>query len=729
MKLKQCLWTAVVCVVWVIQTLTLNETASAATPMKVLMVTGDWKSQQWYQDVWMANSPEGAKLYRGRFIVSEVEKVAPGQFEFTEVTNYTGQEYLDADYLSQFDVLLLGDIIGLSLNPRFQASVEDYVKNGGGIIYCASYKWDVAATKNTPFANVFPGVMATDALTEDWRNPDIGTVSDQNFKPRVAGNQSQHPIVQGLDWGSVPELDRNFKTTPKEGAIVVLESPAGNPVLTVWQLGKGRAMISSSIFANDEVSSKFGDWKDFGKYYANVFRWLGENSTAQKTVLADKAGEVTINVDFGKTTNTVDASLFGLHGAHDCPGFSPLQGLALENYKALNLKGALGRFDISFTTARGEYNAARTDENLKKLEELELVPVALFSGLIDGRSWVWTDGANWHNPNEQSIANVIHEIDAFLTYTNGKKDSPEYRLRVPYIELLNEPDLTHRTIKGFAKLFNAVADHVHANFPGVKIGAFGFFEMPYLEQFIDESGAHIDWIARHPYGWTGEMLFAFQDRFEAYARNKGHDHIKFFVNEWDFWIMGRQKFDYMMKRNFEAVKRSESLIGTLHYRLGMYSEPIYLFGVLWGGWGQDRGAGAPNTPMHDAYDAFWIFKDFRGARVAVTKSVPGDGNIVNHIHADATVNDKQGNVVIYYDWAYDGGGYKDYANGTRYTTVEATVNLSFAQDRPRFATISKATGEGFEVIRENIEIPAGTTHSLKLTLEPLTAYSITVSAR
>jgi len=98
---------------------------------------------------------------------------------------------------------------------------------------------------------------------------------------------------------------------------------------------------------------------------------------------------------------------------------------------------------------------------------------------------------------------------------------------------------------------------------------------------------------------------------------------------------------------------------------------------------------------------------------------------------DATVNDTQSNVVIYYDWAYDGGGYKDYADGTRYTTVEATINLSFAKDQPqpRFVTISKATGEGFEVISENVEIPAGTMLSLKLTLEPLTAYSITASVK
>ena len=51
----------------------------------------------------------------------------------------------------------------------------------------------------------------------------------------------------------------------------------------------------------------------------------------------------------------------------------------------------------------------------------------------------------------------------------------------------------------------------------------------------------------------------------------------------------------------------------LHYRLWQYNEPIYFFGVLWAGYfpaGAKRG-----EPMHDAYDAFWAWKDFRGRRV------------------------------------------------------------------------------------------------------------------
>ena len=45
-------------------------------PIRVLTISGDWKSQSWYQDVWMAGKGEDGKgsgvVYRGRFIAREV---------------------------------------------------------------------------------------------------------------------------------------------------------------------------------------------------------------------------------------------------------------------------------------------------------------------------------------------------------------------------------------------------------------------------------------------------------------------------------------------------------------------------------------------------------------------------------------------------------------------------------------------------------------------------------
>ena len=698
--------------------------AATPNPIKVLTVTGDWKSQEWYQDQWMAKPGQpDHSLYRGRYIAAQVNAAAPGKFAFTDITNYAGQEYLDADYLAQFDVVLIGDIMGWSLNPRFHDAVEAYVRGGGGLVYCASYKWGCALMRDTPFGHVLPADFPVDGTTGDWKRAKQ-TTDVEAFKPQVAA--PEHPVVKGLDWASVPTLARNMLVLPKTGATTLLKTPSGAPALVAWELEKGRAMITGGIFSNDEMSTEFGKWKDFGKFYAQAFAWLGANSPRQPVSLRAATAEVAVEVDFKRALNRVPPGIFSVHG-HDSAGF-PISGQAYDTFMALNPRGGFARFDVSMPFKDGGYgDFSQADKQLNEIRRLGLWPIVLFSGLNNGGHRAWADGSAWHKPSDKAIQVVCEEVGALLTHANGRRDDKAYRANVEYIELMNEPDVNYETAPGFGRLVAGVADYVHANFPGVKVGAFGAYEVPYLTPFLDACGGKIDWISRHPYGWTGERVFQIQDEFEAYAARKGWDHIEFIVTEWDFWIQGRQKFDYMMKRYFEAVKR-EKLLGTLHYRLGMYNEPIYLFGLIWGGWGQDRGAGAPGTPMHDAYDAFWIFRDFRGDRAPVRKTSADAAAVLPHVVADAVRSGDKLNAVVYFDWAYGLAGIPDTARGVNYAKVKAAVKLDFpASKRERKLTISKATGEGFSVVKQDVVVAAGaTTYADTIELPPATAVSITL---
>ncbi len=694
--------------------------AGEPKPIKVLTVTGDWKSQEWYQDEWMAKPGQPShKLYRGRYIAAAVEKAAPGKFEFTDITNYAGQEYLDANYLAQFDVVLMGDIMGWSLNPRFYEAVEAYVKNGGGLIYCASYKWSCALMRDTAFGAVLPADFPVDGTTGDWKSAQL-TADNDPFTPKVAA--TGHPAIKGLDWASVPKIARNMRMLPKEGSTVLLKSASDAPALVAWELGKGRTMMTGGIFANDEMSEDFGSWKDFGKFYAQVFSWLGANSERKPFSLRTAAADVSLEVDFNKTLNSVSPGIFSVHG-HDSAGF-PISGKAYDTFMALNPRGGLARFDAGYSVKDGVYDFTGVDKHLNEIRRLGLRPIVLFSGLNNGNHRAWADGSKWHDPSAKAIEIVCGEVGAVLKHANGSGDG--YKKNVEYIELMNEPDVNYKTAPGFGRLVNGVADYVHSNFPGVKVGAFGAYEVPYLKPFIDACGAKIDWISRHPYGWTGERVFQVQDEFQAYAAEKGYNQIEFIVTEWDFWIQGRQKFDYMMKRYFEAVKR-DKLIGTLHYRLGMYNEPIYLFGLIWGGWGQNRGAGEPNTPMHDAYDALWVFRDFRGERAHVSKNSEAAA-VLPHVMADATRSGEKLNTVVYFDWAYGLVGIPDTAAGVNYNKVKVDIKLSFpAAGRDRKLSISQATGEGFSVVKKDIVVAAGaTSYENAFELAPATAVSVTM---
>ena len=91
------------------------------------------------------------------------------------------------------------------------------------------------------------------------------------------------------DKGGSP-TDLRFAPQPKDDFQPKVMEP--KPVLAAWDYGKGRAMFSAAIFSNDESSEKFGaQWKDFGKYYAQVFAWLGEHSRNVKVPLKDAPAE------------------------------------------------------------------------------------------------------------------------------------------------------------------------------------------------------------------------------------------------------------------------------------------------------------------------------------------------------------------------------------------------------------------------------------------------------
>jgi hypothetical protein len=709
--------------------------------IRVLTISGDWKSQPWYQDVWLQGRGEDRKgsgvFYRGRFIAREVERVAPGQFEFTDITNYQAQAYGDAAYFSQFDVIACGDVMGYSLSPRFYDGLKNFVQNGGGFLYAASVKWPTAMLDGTAFEEVLPARFGYDVFKDDWRFTPF-VLFETNFEPRLTS--PNHPIVRNLDWKNVPTLDLAGRIAPKDDAQVLVKSPQGAPLLVAWDFGKGRSALSASIFANDETSRRFGTWKDFGKYYAQMFGWLGENSRSRAAILKDAIAPVQITVEAGGAPkNRISAKLFSIHGAHAAPGHNPPDGEGLKNFQALHPEGGFARMgglmeiepqnddDDPNHFNETAFHWQNLDTQLAQIKSLQLEPILLFEMNYGRPAWMWKDlDSTWDKPQSRAVAELAELVAATVEHANGGTGGdPNYKLNVRYIEIGNEPNLVNATIPGFASLVKGVTARIHRDYPGVLVGAGGNYEVPYLKQILTALDPDLDWVSRHPYGWTGERAFAWQDELTQFQKQNHLREIPFLITEWDFWIQGKPKFDYMMTRYFEAAKR-ENLLGTLHYRLWQYGEPTYLFGVLWAGWGRERGAGEKGTPMHDAYDALWLFRDFRGARVPVAVSTPVVG-LADHLHADATCDGEKINLVLYYDWAYDGTGFKNYARGFNYNRAQATIKIKFpASPRARVLTVSCATGEGFETLPQTVAVAAGQT-ALEYSLDvvPTVGYSLT----
>ena len=124
--------------------------AAADKPIRVLFVGGDWKAQ--------LPNYQGKTPLRGFFVRDEVQKAAPGQFEFTLWTSYEFLQYGEPSSLSKFDVIVAGDVMGQSVMPRLvRATAPDWpVEHGGGFLYCDNHKAFSFNTKELSFDSVLP---------------------------------------------------------------------------------------------------------------------------------------------------------------------------------------------------------------------------------------------------------------------------------------------------------------------------------------------------------------------------------------------------------------------------------------------------------------------------------------------------------------------------------------------------------------------------------------------
>jgi hypothetical protein len=695
--------------------------AANARMINVLLVTGDWKSQAWYQDVVMG----GKQLYRGRFIEQKVNEAAPNKFHFTEMTNYVAQEYIDANYLSQFDVVLFGDLMGVSVPDHVWKDLHQYIRQGGGFVYCASYKWHTCLGKHCHLDSDLPVSLTPPGSSgEDWtRWPYL--LPESNF--RAVPTSPQHPILQGLDWASAPKLDRIFSISPKPGSDVLLNSSGGAPLLVAGHLGQGRTVASASIFANDEVSTEFcQNWNQIGRFYAQLFTWLAAHSTNKQMQTSAATGTASIVVNANEHVAAVLPGLFSFNSAVFPPNIGPLKGIALQNFEATSPQGEFSRISPQgFEPQRGRFDFKRVDEAMLEFERLHLRPEVVFDDILN-LGWIW-NGGSWTHPTKKQIADCCDYVSDFLVHTNrGTGKDASYKPTVAYLEIGNEPPLSSDSIDGFTQLYCAVADRVHANFPGVSVGALGNNEVPYVDWFVDRAKGKVDFISRHPYGYTADALFKLQDEFQSSAKQKGYPPLRFLITEWDFWISGPAKFDYMMKRTFASLKRGD-LIGALHYRLDQYPEPTYMFGALWGNLG--LGVGRVGTPMHDAYDAYWIFNHLRGIRVN-NGIAAKDPNLAKHLYAESSIEspDKL-STVVYYDYGYDGTGYLDLTKGLQYKRVDVDLTIKLpASKAARKINLASADGTAIKAPQTVGEIAPGQTQaSIKLSIEPHTAIRVDVS--
>ncbi|WP_322489204.1 VWA domain-containing protein [Chloroflexus sp.] len=124
-----------------------------------------------------------------------------------------------------------------------------------------------------------------------WGNGRYYFVSDANDLPRITLQESEiagaeltveqpvpallkqpHPLVRNLDPRALPNLDGYIALQPRPEATIVLESPADDPLLAVWQYGLGRS-VAWTASAAAPWAANWPGWPEYDRFWSQIVRY------------------------------------------------------------------------------------------------------------------------------------------------------------------------------------------------------------------------------------------------------------------------------------------------------------------------------------------------------------------------------------------------------------------------------------------------------------------------
>ncbi len=93
---------------------------------------------------------------------------------------------------------------------------------------------------------------------------------NEEFYPVLTSNNR---MMEGVLDDGIPALYGYVATTAKETADVILESEAGDPILSTWQYGLGKTVAWCSDGTN-EWTAEFAMWEDYPYFWSNIINYV-----------------------------------------------------------------------------------------------------------------------------------------------------------------------------------------------------------------------------------------------------------------------------------------------------------------------------------------------------------------------------------------------------------------------------------------------------------------------
>ena len=218
----------------------------------------------------------------------------------------------------------------------------------------------------------------------------------------------------------------------------------------------------------------------------------------------------------------------------------------------------------------------------------------------------------------------------------------EYHPNLRFVEIWNEPNMEQfytGTMESYFALFNATADRIHRDYPGVMVGGPALTHAPqcnpdeWMEAFLIHCGSKADVISYHHYGPQGEPVEVLTNDIKKWTEKfraiPGKEKGKVMLTEIDSWFQGWNKMDFIMERQFRFLDLSDLILSIHHFCCLAYNESgNYTFGIV-----DTRGGVIGGT-----FWPYWLFRNLIGEKSFIAK----EGAESNDIDLIASHYEKDG---------------------------------------------------------------------------------------
>lgn len=433
------------------------------------------------------------------------------------------------------------------------------------------------------------------------------------------------------------------------------------------------------------------------------------------------ANGIEVTVDFTSLGEPINRALFSIVGVPQF--YAESNEVAMSAYEQLNFVGTQARLETqSHSTEPVNDNDDPFDFNwdafymehlfrfvpndpggfLADVQHRGMEPVLL---LAYNHRWNSATGATASAPLD--VEEWAEWAAAVVEFFNGNGDN--YALNVKYVEVWNEPN-HHWFWEGprdiYFDLFNATAERIHANYPGVLVGGpslspEGEFD-DFMETFLQRCGHNVDFLVYHTYLDSSVEIAEKIKYWVGRARElTGNAQLQVMITEADKpTLFSTRKQEHLMRRQFELLAISDLVDGFHQFCLSYYDENGTIFGLI----------DVDGPLLEYNYWPYWIFRDLVGNEANVTSTHPA-------LRTIGAVDEEtsRSNVVIYHD-------------STRSVGVLEDVNISLNFDSNSSSRRLVVSRMGVEngIIRVLPVDPEQTTLTYTASLAPGEALSLTL---